>query len=117
MRTIPWPPGGTWALDVLWARLEIGAAMKRLLKAGAWGCRQGPDHRQRSVTSVEEIRHVCLVVDLDRDRVLARPARRPEGHNFIGYFIFSLSFFPAAIIVAYLVHERTRVPPRPAAVG
>jgi hypothetical protein len=84
MRTVPWPPGGTWALDVLQARLEIGAVMKRLLKASAWGCRQGPDYRQRSVTSVEGIRHVCLVVDLDRDhldrdRVLARPARRPEA--------------------------------------
>ncbi len=26
------PLGGTWALDGLWARLEIGAAMRRLLK-------------------------------------------------------------------------------------
>ena len=36
------------------------------------------------------------------------PAR--EGHTFIGYFIFSLFFFPAAIIVAYLVHDHTQVP-------
>jgi hypothetical protein len=71
MRTVPWPPGGTWALDALWARVEIGAAMKRPLRASAWGCRQGPDHRQRSVTSVEEIRHVCLGVDLDRDHLIA----------------------------------------------
>jgi hypothetical protein len=33
-----------------------------------------------------------------------------KGHSFIGYFIFSLFFFPAALIVAYLV------PPRVAAV-
>jgi hypothetical protein len=38
----------------------------------------------------------------------ARVAGR-KGHSFIGYFIFSLFFFPAAIIVAYLVHDRTQV--------
>ena len=36
----------------------------------------------------------------------ARVAGR-KGHSFIGYFIFSLFFFPAAIIVAYLVPDRT----------
>ena len=40
----------------------------------------------------------------------ARVAGR-KGHSFIGYFIFSLFFFPAALIVAYLV------PPRVAAMG
>jgi hypothetical protein len=40
----------------------------------------------------------------------ARVAGR-KGHSFIGYFIFSLFFFPAALIVAYLV------PNRAAAVG
>jgi hypothetical protein len=39
----------------------------------------------------------------------ARVADR-KGHSFIGYFIFSLFFFPAAIIVAYLVQDRTEVP-------
>ena len=39
----------------------------------------------------------------------ARVAGR-KGHSFIGYFIFSLFFFPAALIVAYLVHDRTEVP-------
>ena len=39
----------------------------------------------------------------------ARVARR-KGHSFIGYFIFSLFFFPLALITAYLVHDR-----RPAA--
>ena len=38
----------------------------------------------------------------------ARVAGR-KGHSFIGYFIFSLFFFPAAIIVAYLVEDRTEV--------
>ena len=41
----------------------------------------------------------------------ARVAGR-KGHSFIGYFIFSLFFFPAAIIVAYLVHDRTQDPGR-----
>jgi hypothetical protein len=35
----------------------------------------------------------------------ARVAGR-KGHSFIGYFIFSLFFFPAALIVAYLVRPR-----------
>ena len=35
----------------------------------------------------------------------ARVARR-KGHSFIGYFIFSLIFFPLALITAYLVHDR-----------
>jgi hypothetical protein len=41
----------------------------------------------------------------------ARVAGR-KGHSFIGYFVFSLFFFPAAIIVAYLVQDRTEVPGR-----
>jgi len=41
----------------------------------------------------------------------ARVAGR-KGHSFIGYFIFSLFFFPAAIIAAYLVHDRTQIPAR-----
>ncbi|MFZ0323203.1 MAG: hypothetical protein WAN48_03605 [Actinomycetes bacterium] len=36
----------------------------------------------------------------------ARVAGR-KGHSFFGYFIFSLFFFPAAIIVAYMVADRT----------
>jgi hypothetical protein len=39
----------------------------------------------------------------------ARVAGR-KGHSFIGYFIFSLFFFFAAIIVAYLVPDRTKIP-------
>ena len=36
----------------------------------------------------------------------ARVAAR-KGHSFFGYFIFSLIFFPAALIVAYMVSDRT----------
>jgi hypothetical protein len=43
----------------------------------------------------------------------ARVAGR-KGHSFLGYFIFSLVFFPAALIVAYLVQDRTVVNDRPA---
>ena len=39
----------------------------------------------------------------------ARVAGR-KGHSFFGYFIFSLIFFPAALIAAYVVQDRT-VPP------
>ena len=40
----------------------------------------------------------------------ARVAGR-KGHSFIGFFIFSLFFFPAAVIVAYLVGDRTHTLP------
>jgi hypothetical protein len=35
----------------------------------------------------------------------ARVAAR-KGHSFLLFFIFSLFFFPAAIIVAYVVKDR-----------
>jgi hypothetical protein len=37
----------------------------------------------------------------------ARVASR-KGHSFILYFIFSLFFFPLALLVAYLVRDRRR---------
>lgn len=37
----------------------------------------------------------------------ARVAHR-KGHSFIGYFLFSLVAFPAALIVAYLVSDRAQ---------
>lgn len=37
----------------------------------------------------------------------ARVAAR-KGHSFVAFFIFSLFFFPAALIVAYLVQDRRR---------
>ena len=40
----------------------------------------------------------------------ARVAGR-KGHSFLGFFVFSLFFFPAAIIVAYLVDDRSLVAP------
>ena len=48
-----------------------------------------------------------LVLDrLDRYRVLAGQGRITEGHGLL-IFIFSLIFFPAALIVAYIVSDRT----------
>jgi len=35
----------------------------------------------------------------------ARVARR-KGHSWLLFFIFSLFFFPAAVIVAYVVRDR-----------
>ena len=37
----------------------------------------------------------------------ARVAHR-KGHSFIGYFILSLFFFPLALILAYVVRDRSR---------
>jgi hypothetical protein len=39
----------------------------------------------------------------------ARVAAR-KGHSFVLFFIFSLFFFPAALLVAYLVDDRRYVP-------
>ena len=36
----------------------------------------------------------------------ARVAAR-KGHSFVGYFLFSLVFFPAALIVAYMVSDKS----------
>ena len=44
---------------------------------------------------------------LDRDRVLAGRVAARKGHSFILYFLFSLVFFPAALIVAYLVSDKS----------
>lgn len=38
----------------------------------------------------------------------ARVADR-KGHSFLGFFLFSVIFWPAALIVAYLVEDRTLV--------
>ena len=35
----------------------------------------------------------------------ARVAAR-QGHSFFGYFLFSLVFFPAALLVAYMSRDR-----------
>ena len=37
----------------------------------------------------------------------ARVAGR-KGHSFFGFFLLSLLFFPLAIILAYMVDDRTR---------
>jgi hypothetical protein len=38
----------------------------------------------------------------------ARVADR-KGHSFFGYFVLSLFFFPLALIMAYMVSDRTEV--------
>jgi hypothetical protein len=35
----------------------------------------------------------------------ARVAAR-KGHSLFGYFLFSIVFFPAALLVAYMVSDR-----------
>lgn len=40
----------------------------------------------------------------------ARVAAR-KGHSFFGYFLFSLVFFPLALIVAYVVSDKNTVIP------
>lgn len=40
----------------------------------------------------------------------ARVAAR-KGHSFLGYFIFSVFFFPLALLVAYLSNDRTKSAP------
>lgn len=40
----------------------------------------------------------------------ARVAAR-KGHSFFGYFLFSLVFFPLALIVAYVVSDKNAVIP------
>ena len=37
----------------------------------------------------------------------ARVAAR-KGHSFLGFFLFSIVFFPAALIVAFMVHGSKR---------
>ena len=37
----------------------------------------------------------------------ARVASR-KGHSWLGYFILSLFFFPLALIMAYVVQDRSR---------
>ncbi len=39
----------------------------------------------------------------------ARVAAR-KGHSFFLYFLFSLVFFPLALLVAYMVDDRTVAP-------
>ena len=42
----------------------------------------------------------------------ARVAGR-KGHSFVGYFIYSLVFFPLALLTAYMVQDRTTSGPAP----
>ena len=48
---------------------------------------------------------VCIAIWIALAFWPARVAGR-KGHSFMGFFIFSLFFFPAALIVAYVVQDR-----------
>jgi hypothetical protein len=48
---------------------------------------------------------VCAVIWIALAFWPARVAGR-KGHSFLGYFIFSLFFFPLALLVAYLSDDR-----------
>lgn len=48
----------------------------------------------------------CLGDRVGGHRLLAGSSGRPEGPQLLLYFLFSLVFFPAALIVAYMVHDR-----------
>jgi hypothetical protein len=65
----------------------------------------------RSAPSIDGGRHVVARIDrvlhhLGGHRLLARPHRRPQGASFLGFFLFSIVFFPAALIVAFMVQDR-----------
>jgi hypothetical protein len=49
---------------------------------------------------------ICVIIWLAIAFWPARVAGR-KGHSFLLFFIFSLVFFPAALIVAYLVQDRS----------
>ena len=41
-------------------------------------------------------------------RLLATWVADRKGHSFFGYFMLSLLFFPFAVILAYVVDDRTQ---------
>ena len=45
---------------------------------------------------------------LDRTGLLAGPGRRSQGPQLLGYFVLSLFFFPLALIIAYMLKDRTK---------
>jgi len=55
------------------------------------------------------VRRVHRVDHLDRDGVLAGACGSAEGHSFFLFFLLSLEFFPASLILAYVVRDRRRV--------
>ena len=73
---------------------------------GADGDGWGTEHESREVVCVEWFWAILgFVVWVLLAFWPARVADR-KGHSFIGFFIFSLFFWPAALIVAYLVRDR-----------
>ena len=50
---------------------------------------------------------ICVIIWIAIAFWPARVAGR-KGHSFLLFFIFSLFFFPLALLVAYLVKDRSR---------
>ena len=44
---------------------------------------------------------------LDRHRLWPARVADRKGHSFFGYFVLSLFFFPLALIMAYMVSDRS----------
>ncbi len=55
---------------------------------------------------------IILIIWLSLAFWPARVAGR-KGHSFLGYFIFSIFFFPLALLVAYLSPDRRKSAPAP----
>ena len=64
---------------------------------GGWNARC----RTLLVARIDPVPAIWIAIAFWPARVAGR-----KGHSFIGYFIFSLIFFPAALIVAYMVSDR-----------
>jgi hypothetical protein len=61
-------------------------------------------HRLGDITEA----NAGIVRDAEQDLSVVRE-ELVLGHLILGYFIFSLFFWPAALIVAYVVEDRTTV--------
>jgi hypothetical protein len=73
----------------------------------ARGCETVRAHRSTESTPVGILLGIIgLIIWIAIAFWPARVAGR-KGHSFIGYFILSLFFFPLAIILAYVVSDRT----------
>ena len=103
-------------LDGVARSARCAACRRRVVGPGPTACFRGrralsaavgrTEHASREVVRVEWFWAIFgVVVWVLLAFWPARVARR-KGHSFIGFFIFSLFFWPAALIVAYLVHDR-----------
>jgi hypothetical protein len=82
--------------------------------AAGTGVPRGRGERIRPRSSSGES---CLLSSGSQSRSGPRASLAEKAHSSIGYFIFSLIFFFAAIIVTYLVPDRTQHPGRESTPG